>query len=151
MAIVQLGELLDRACQFEDRLASYFAALRDQSPDNGVRLLTYYMSRHRRHQRDVLSQLTPDLLKHIREIEVRHDITFQPETAFHALKIPHAEITGKQFLDAAVRYNETLVAIYRQILDEPVNEEARKVIESMIHVEERDMVMMRKMMAMHYF
>lgn len=151
MAIVMLGELLDRARAFEDRLALYFESLRDQSRDNGVRLLTYYMRRHRRHQREMIAELAPDLLAHIREIKVRHDMTFQPETAFYTLTVPPAEMTGEQLLTAAVKYDETLLDFYRQILAEPVNVEARSVIESMIQIEEYDLVVMKKMIAMGYF
>ena len=150
MAMV-LGELLDRASAFEDRLASYFAALRDQSQDNGVRLLTYYMSRHRRLQRETLERLEPGVLKNIRGSNIPHDLTFQPETAFHSLQIPPGEMTGVKLLQAAVKYDDTLVAFYRKILAEPLNDDARNALDALVQVEERDIVMMKKMIAMNYF
>ena len=54
MAIVSIADLLDRASQFEERLEKYYAAIRDESEDNGVRLLTYYLARHRQHLQDAI-------------------------------------------------------------------------------------------------
>lgn len=151
MAMFQLGELLDQVSQFEERLTAFFTSLRDQSADNHVRLLTYYMARHRQHQQDALARLPAELIQQIRAITVTLDNTFRPEAAFYAMQIPHTELTGRQFLDAAVRYGEALVAFYRRILAEPLQAEAREMMASMVHTEQRDIAMMNKIIAMNYF
>jgi hypothetical protein len=151
MSAVLLGVFLDRLFTFEDRLASFFEVVRDQSRDNGVRLLTYYMSRQRRQQREAFADTEPGLLKQIKKIEVRQDVEFCPEAASPLLALRPAAVTGKEFLDAAVAYDKALVAFFRQVLAGPVNDEVRALIESLIRAAEHDILMMKKMIAMNCF
>jgi hypothetical protein len=116
-----------------------------------VRLLTYYMSRQRRQQREAFADTEPGLLKQIKKIEVRQDVEFYPEAASPLLALRPAAATGKEFLDAAVAYNKALVAFFRQVLAGPVNDEARAVIESLVRAAEHDILMMKKMITMNCF
>ena len=86
MAIVSIGDLLDRAGAFEERLEKYYAALRDASKDDGVRLLTYYLSRHRRHLQGVLKDFSAGEIERIRSVRLKYDIEFHPEKEFHLIE-----------------------------------------------------------------
>ncbi len=79
---VTFGDLLDRASAFEERVAHYYASIRDSSAGNEVRLLTYYLARHRRHQKHGLADLDADQKERFRAIEMEHDIRFVPEKSF---------------------------------------------------------------------
>ena len=149
--IVDFADLLDRAKEFEDRLESYYAELRDQSQDNGVRLLTYYLSRHRRHLQEALDNVGADELAHVRGIKLKHDVEFHPEKDFHVMEMPPEQVKGKDVLEAAVEYDETLVRLYKSILNQPLAKEAAELLESLVRIEERDIVMLKKMIAMNYF
>ena len=151
MAIVSVGDLLDRAQEFEDRLAEHYASIRDQSAAGGVRLLTYYLSRHRNHLRQATEDFGSAKIGRVRSIKLKYDIEFQPQAKLHLLEPSPREVTAPELLEAAVEYDLALVSLYKGILEQPLNEVAAAFIESLIRVEERDVVMLKKMMATHYF
>ena len=61
------------------------------------------------------------------------------------------EVTGQELLDAAVRYDAVLVDLLRSILNQPLSQDAIALLESLIRVQERDIVMLKKTMATHLF
>lgn len=151
MAIVNMGAILDQIGEFEDRLEKYYARRRDATHDNGVKLLAYYLSRHRRHLPRWLEQLNPRQLERLRKIELRLDGAFRPEKHFPMTPPPAAEIRGQQLLEAAMGYDQELIALYEKISDQLLNAEAHALFQSLINLEERDLVMLKKMIAMAYF
>ena len=151
MSIVSIGELVERARDFEGRLERYYAELRDKTPNNGVRLLTYYLSRHRRHLEEVMKGFEDRVLERIFNVRLKYDIDFNPDERFHIIKKPIEEITGNELLKAACDYDEELVDLYKSILEQPIGEEARAFVEGLRRLEEKDIVMMKKMIAMDYF
>ncbi len=151
MAIVNIGDLLERAGEFEEMLGKYYAIIRDESNNNGARLLTYYLSRHRRHLQQALKDFNLGKIERIRRIKLKYDIDFQPEKEFHIMKTPPSEVRGQELLEAAVEYDQELIGLYKKILDQPLSTEATVFVESLIRVEERDIVMLKKMIAMNYF
>ena len=151
MAIASVGDLLDKAAKSEIAIEDYYARLRDETKDEGVRLLTYNFSRHRRHLEDALSSCQPARLKRIRSVLLKHAVEFSPESEHGVLGKPAGDVNGKQLLEAAIQYDEGLAGFYRRILEQPLTGEARELFESLIRVEERDIVMLKKMLAMDYF
>jgi hypothetical protein len=151
MSIVTFGELLDRAAEFERRLERTYAALRDESRDGGVRLLTYYLSRHRAHLRQALDSLGPGQVERVRSIRLKYDVPFRPEVDFGLMSAPPGEVKARQLLEAAVSYDERLVSLYRGIIDQPLRDEARAFLEALVRLEEKDIIMLKKMIAMDYF
>jgi rubrerythrin len=151
MAFVNMGELLKRAREFEERLERYYAAIRDESGDNGVRLLTYYLSKHRRHLEGALEGLDSNAIDHINKVRLKYDINFYPEKVFQAIPAAPSEVNGNTLLEAAVGYDQELVKLYKQMLEHSLSEESRVFIETLIRTEEKDIVMLKKMIAMNYF
>jgi hypothetical protein len=151
MAIVTLGELLDRAAEFERLLERTYGTLRDESQDGGVRLLTYYLSRHRWHLQQALENFDYEQVSRIRKVRLKHDVPFAPDKGSPLIGAAPGEVTGRVLLEAAVGHDQKLVDLYRSILSQPVGEEARAFLEALIRLEETDMVMLRKMIAMDYF
>lgn len=151
MAIVSIGDLLDRASSSENKLERYYASIRDCSRDNGVRLLTYYLARHRKHIQEALDNFSSQEVERIRKIQLKYDIDFNPEREFHLMKTPPEEVEARELLEAAVAYDQQLVDLYKKILEQPMSDEARSVVEALIRIEERDIVMLKKMIAMDYF
>ena len=151
MAIINIGDLLNRAISYEDRLEKYYAEIRDRSKNNGTRLLSYYFSRHRRHLKQALNELKPDQIQRIRKVKLKYDIEFNPEKVFKIIDISPEEVKGNNLLEAGVKYNTALIELYKKILQQPLIREVSIFFESLIRVEERDIVMMKKMIAMNYF
>lgn len=151
MAIVTIEDLFQRAGIFEDKIERYYARIRDETEDNGVRLLTYYLARHRRHLEQVLGDLEPKSLDRVKRVQLKYDVDFSPEEAFGLLESDPASILSAELLDTAAAYDTALINLYRSVLKQPIGVEAIVVFENLVRVEERDIVMIKKMLAMNYF
>ncbi len=61
--------------QFMDiDMDAFYLDIRDNSKDNGIRLLVYYLSHHRRKVDEVMSECVPEIMTGIREIELQNYI-----------------------------------------------------------------------------
>lgn len=151
MAITSIGGLLDKTVKFEEQLQERYAVIRDTTADEGVRLLTYYLAKHSRRLEKALSEFGNRKVKRIREIKLKYDVDFDPERTFRVLKVPPGEVRGPELLDAVVEHDAGLIELYRKVIEQPLGDEAKALFESLIRVEERDIVMHKKMIAMNYF
>ena len=149
--IVSFKDVLDKALAFEERLEQYYLEIRDTTQNEGVRLITYYLSRHRRRLQKAIDNLSKKTREHLLKITFKHDVEFTPEKDFQPLNMPVSEIQGQELLDAGVNYDLQLIELYKKILELPMNTEASAFIESLIRMEEKDIVMLKKMIATHYF
>ncbi len=61
------------------------------------------------------------------------------------------DASAAQVLDAAVTFDECLIKFYRQVVQQPVDEDVRELFEGLIHSEERDEIELMKIKAMDYF
>lgn len=151
MAVFTLGELLDCAQDAENHLEASCSAIRDRSTDSGVRLLTYYLARHRHHQKSALSGLASGVLRHLRKVELSCDLPFNPATELCPPDFAPDSVDGKMLIEAAVSHDRKLVVLYNAILVQALNEELRAVLKALVKVEERDIIMLKKMLAIRYF
>ena len=151
MAIVSVGDILDRVTEFEKRLEDYYAFVRDEAKDGGARLLTYYLCRHRRHLETAMEQLGAKELEHIRKIRLKHDVELRLEKSQQDHAEGSADVKGQQLLDIAVQHDELLIDLYKKVLEQPLSTEVKVFVESLLRTEERDIVMLKKMVAMGYF
>ena len=151
MAIVSIGDLFERAEVFEHRIERYYARIRDETESDGVRLLTYYLARHRRHLEQALKDSDPTVVAKIRGVKLKYDIDFSPEHEFQLFEVEPKSINSNELLDAASAYDTALIKLYKTILNQPIGEEATLIFENLVKVEERDIVMIKKMIAMNYF
>lgn len=151
MAITSIGDLLDRTTKLEDRLQQRYAAIRDTTADEGVRLLTYYLAKHSRRLEKALSEFGNRRVNRIRDIKLKYDVDFDPKQTFRVLEVPPEEVRGPELLNAVVAHDAGLIDLYRKVIEQPLGDDARALFESLIRVEERDIVMHKKMIAMNYF
>ncbi len=151
MAIVTIGDLFQRAKNFEHRIEEYYAKIRDETGNNGVKLLTYYLARHRRHLEQVLKDIDPSVVAKVKKVKLKYDIDFSPEDEFQLFEADPKSMESQKLLDTAASYDAALINLYKKILSQPVGEDASSIFENLIKVEERDIVMIKKMIAMNYF
>ena len=142
---------MNRAEDFEIKIEQYYARIRDETDNNGVKLLTYYLARHRRHAERVLADFDEKLINHAKKVQLKYDVTFSPEEEFGLFDADPASIGSEQLLDTAVAYDAALISLYKSVLNQPIGVESVSVFESLIRVEERDLVMIKKMIATNYF
>ncbi len=149
--IVSFQDIINKALAFEEQLEHYYIEIRDTTENEGVRMITYYLSRHRRRLQKALEALSQATRAHLFKMTFKHDIEFNPEQDFHPLTIPASDIQAEGLIDAGVNYDLQLVDAYKKILELPMNAEASAFIEGLIRMEEKDVVMLKKMLATHYF
>ena len=149
--IVSFHDIINKALEFENRLEQYYIEIRDTTENEGVRMITYYLSRHRRRLQKALGDLPQATRDHLFKMTFKHDIEFNPEQDFRPLNSPVADIQAEALIDAGVNYDLQLVEVYKKILELPVNKDASAFVEGLIRMEEKDVVMLKKMLATHYF
>lgn len=151
MAVVTVGDLLERAADFERRLEAYYAALRDTAKDDGARLLVQYLARHRRHLPDALGSLAPEDLAAIRAVPLKYDDPdFAPERRFAGVSA-RSDIRGREVLEQAIALVEELLRFYRWVGSQPVGAQASSLFDTLRRIEERHVIELKKIRAMDYF
>ncbi len=151
MSTMTIGEAMDRAKDFERRLEALYAHLRDNASRDGVRLLTYYLVRHRRHLPEALKSFSQEQIGHIWKIPLKYEDTeFAPKKCFESRDISEA-VTGEEFLTIAIELVENLIGFYRWMVQQPVGHEAESLFQSLLKIEEAHVVELKKMKAMNYF
>ncbi len=151
MAFVSIGDVLDKAADFEKILELYYVEIRDNTPNNGVKLLTYYLSRHRRHLQEAFNNIEKSDLNKIRKVKLKYEVGFYFEKEFHPMQTPVTDVSGDELLEAAVGYDKKLITLYEKIRNQPLPEGTENFIGSLISIEQKDIVMLKKTMATHYY
>lgn len=150
MAVVTIGEVLEHAENFERMLADYYRNVAGRSVREGVRLLADYISRHRVRIESELGELSPEQVRRIRSAP----LCYEPQAAdcrcFSGMELPD-DASASDVLDTAVTFDECLIRLYRQVLQQPVDREVRELFESLVACEQRDEVELKKVKAMDYF
>jgi hypothetical protein len=146
-----VGDLLKRADDFERRLESLYGTIRDETEDGGVRLLTYYLARHCAHLKRALKDVSLREIGPICEERLECDVEYPGARQLSIMELDPAEVRGTELLECAVRHDRALIDLYRSVLDAPLSEGAASLFESLIRIEETDIVMLKKMIAMNYF
>lgn len=150
MPVVTVADVLRHAEEFERMLADYFAGVSERTTREGVRLLTDYMSRHESRIAEFLDRLSGKQVRRICSTPLRYEPEVADCRCFQGMELPPDATVGA-VLDAAIRFDECLVRLYRQVSEQPVGEDVKELFESLIHVEEQDQVQLKKIKAMDYF
>ena len=61
------------------------------------------------------------------------------------------DATSVQVLDVAILFDDCLIRLYQQVIQQPVEREIIELFESLIRMEETDQVRLKKIKAMDYF
>ncbi len=150
MAVITIADVLHRAEEFETMLADYYRDLAEHSSREGVKMLTDYMSRHRARIAERLAKLAPEQVERIRSTPLRYEPQAADCRCFEGVELAPGATAG-QVLDAAVVFDECLIKLYRQVVQQPVDEDVRELFEGLIRAEERDEIEKKKIKAMDYF
>ena len=150
MAVITIEDTLKHAERFEAMLADFYGEISEHSRREGVRLLTGYMSRHRIRIAEALDKLSPEQVHRICSAPLRYEPQAADCRCFERIKLPD-DATSASVLDAAVFFDECLVSLYRQVIQQPVDEEIRELFESLVRAEQRDEIQLKKIKAMDYF
>ncbi len=150
MPVITVEDVLKHAEQFERMLSDYYARLSERSNREGVRLLADYMSRHRRRIGEALQKLSQEQVKRVCSEPLRYAPQAADCRCFEGIELPPGA-GAEQVLDVAVTFDECLVRLYRQVLQQPMDQEVLELFESLVRTEQRDEIQLKKIKAMDYF
>ncbi|MHC4247667.1 MAG: ferritin family protein [Planctomycetota bacterium] len=151
MTVLNLGEILDRAQDYECLLESYYADLRDRATRDGTRLLTYYLARHRRHLLAALRTFSSSDLVSVQRTPFKYNGPGLPlEANLEERKLP-ADAKAEQLLDAAIELVEALASVYRWVAEQDLGTKPTSLFRSLLKMEETHVVELKKIRAMDYF
>ena len=153
MGVVTIAEVLRRVEKFEEMLANFYEKVSHQTTREGVRLLTDYMSRHRRRTHTALFKLPVESVEQIHRI-CHTPLQYEPHAIdrhfFEGIELP-PDATAAEVLDIAIKFDECLVQFYRQVVQQPVDREIKQMFESLIQREQYDEIELKKIKAIDYF
>ncbi len=153
MGIITIVEVLERVNDFERMLAEFYAKLSHQTTREGVRLLTDYMSRHRQRTHIALFKLPIKEAKEIRRIchtSLRYEPQGLDKCCFEEIELA-SNATATEVLDVAIKFDESLIRFYKQVLQQPVDRRIKELFESLVRKEQKDEIELKKIKAMDYF
>ena len=150
MRAVTIGQILDHVEKFEAMQADFYRRLSEENPHEGVRLLTEYMSRHSSHIKELLGDMPPEDKAHILKVPVSYEPHIPDCHCFEKIDLP-ADANAAQVLDAAVLLDECLMQLYRQVAQQPVDQQIKDMFEALMRILEKDEVQLKKIKAMDYF
>ena len=150
MAVITVADALRRAEEFERAVASLYSNLATQAEQDGVRLLTGYMSRRRPRVPERLALLGRDRLAAISSTP----LAYEPYGAdCHCLDGMSPPVAGSaaEVLDMALNFNECLARFYRQVIQQVADPAVVELFESLICLEQQDEIELKKIKALDYF
>lgn len=150
MAVITIADVLHRAEEFKSMLADYYHDVAERSSREGVKMLTDYMSRHRVRIAERLAKLAPEEVRRICSTPLHYEPQAADCRCFEGVDLP-PDATAAQVLDAAVTFDECLIKLYRQVVQQPVDEDVRALFNGLIRAEEQDEIELKKIKAMDYF
>ncbi len=150
MAIITIADVLTHAKNFERMLSDYYAKLAEHTSREGVRLLTDYMSRHQSRIEKALATLPSEQVSKICSTHLRYEPQAADCRCFEGMELSSGA-TAAEVLDKAVTFDECLIKLYRQVLQQPVDQDVKDLFESLVRSEQRDEIELKKIKAMDYF
>ncbi len=151
MAIVNIGSLFDEIARYEESAERYYADLRDRASSDGVRLLTYYLSRRKKHLPEALSLLGHHDLQNARQFPILISEDNVPGPAFFEAHRLDDAATGDELLSIAVTFTEIPLALYNKMVEIVPIGTAHGVFRTLSVLEQRAVVELKKIRAMNYF
>jgi len=150
MSIVTVADILKRAEEFEQMLADYYDRISHETTRAGVRLLTDFMSRHRKRIAGFLAEMNPEQERLVHLTEIRYEPLAVDCHCFEGIELP-PDAPASAVLDAAVTFDECLINLYRQALRQSNDPKVIALFEDLIRSEEQDEIELKKIKAMDYF
>jgi rubrerythrin len=150
MSVTNVACVLRRAGDFEHQLMTFYLDLAEQSTREGVRLLTDYMARHRRRLAESLERFPAAEYQRISALPLRYEPVSSDCDHFRD-RLLSPDATASDVLDLAIELDECLISLYRQVAQQDVEPEVKDLFESLVHAEERDEILLKKIRATNYF
>ncbi|MHC4478229.1 MAG: hypothetical protein ACYTEL_21535 [Planctomycetota bacterium] len=143
MRAITIGNILEHVENFENSVTEFFEYLHDKTHDEGAKLLTDYIARHRHRTLAALDRLPHEQIEHLKKLPLQYQPHIPGAHCFEKIKLS-SDSTPLTILEAAIEFDECLVQMYRQISEQPVAHEIKDLFDSLAKYEEADEMHLKK-------
>ncbi|MBW8015021.1 MAG: hypothetical protein FVQ82_02465 [Planctomycetes bacterium] len=147
MRAITIEEILGHIECFENSLTDFFDKIHDETHDEGARLLTDYIARHRHRTLAALDECPHEVIDRIKKLPLQYQPDIPGEHCFKEIKLS-PDATPLVILEAAIAFDECMVQMYRQISRQPVAHEIKDLFENLSIYEEADEIDLKKIRQM---
>jgi hypothetical protein len=147
MLAITIEEILGHIESFENSLTGLFERIHDETHDEGVRLLTDYIARHRHRTLAELERCSHQEIEHIKKLPLQYQPDIPGEHTIKAVKLS-TDASPLEILKAAIEFDECMVKMYKQIASQPLAHEVKDLFESLTTYEMVDEIHLKEIMHM---
>lgn len=137
MSYQRTQDIIDQARAFHTRLVGYYGDLSEQSHTPRLQLLLDYLSRHESNLAAALKRYESDASRRILETWFSY-VPDERELNACAILNLDADMDADELVDAAMRYDDCLISLYRQIERTAAVPEVREVFANLLALEEQE-------------
>ena len=135
MRFEQTRDVLEHARDFHAKLARFYHSLADEAQQERLKLLLDYISRHEQHLGESLDQFEDDATTKLLDTWI--DFSQDSEILRFPADISiEPDMTVDQVIEIAMKMDECLVQLYRQLVAHTDVPEVREVFENLLALEE---------------
>ena len=147
MLAITIEEILGHIESFENSLTKFFERIHDETHDEGARLLTDYIARHRHRTLAALDKCPHEVIDRIKKLPLQYQPDIPGEHCFKEIKLP-PDASPLEILEAAIAFDQCLVQMYKQIASQPLAHEIKDLFENLSIYEEADEIDLKKIRQM---
>jgi len=147
MNVTTVAEIVDQARRLETLAAGFCERLAGQTADEGVERLARHLGRHCRRLSEALGEVSREECERLCSVPVPYGPQRVDFRHLEHMELP-PDATPDQMLDAAMRMDEGLTGLFRQVLRQQVVGEVRELFEALVRWEEADEAELRKLRAL---
>jgi chlorite dismutase len=146
-----LGKMLDRAQEYVDSMAQFFADFRDRATHDYSKLLTYHIARHKRSLALIHSMLTPEELANVRTMSLKSgDDDFLPERVFNSYYLV-SDAQPSEVIATAIEFLEVLGDFYGWLDSQFPKHPVSNVLKELIATENKEIEKLRSLETVSFF
>lgn len=147
MRTITVEEIIEHAEDFERHLTELYTKIAGETDVGAVRMLVDYMSRHRNRIEDALSKIPPEQMQRFLKVPLQYEPRLPGVYCFEAIKLT-SDASPLEILDAANKFDEYMVLMYRQISQQPVCLEIKDFFGSLLQMEQNDQLELEEIKTM---
>lgn len=143
MLAITIEEILEYVENFENHLTELFERIHDETHDEGARLLTEYIARHRHRTLSELKRSSQDQVERIKKLPLQYQPDIPGNHTIKEVKLS-PEATPLQILNAAIEFDESIVKMYKQIASQPLAHEVKELFDGLTTYEKVDEIHLKE-------
>lgn len=136
MANQQVGEILEEARRFHDRLAALYRETGDRQTRERVRLLLHYLSRHEVHLSKSMTAFQKEGAREVLESWIPSKTVDDVLRQLQGLRLP-AHATPDEIVRLALQYDDHLVSLFRLLAEKAPDDHVRQLFLSLVTLEQK--------------